>query len=244
MEVVEEDLYAVLGVEPQATDTQIRKAYKKLAIELHPDRFVGRHAEQESAQKRFAQVSHAYNVLKDTQQRNEYDFMRRMKSGEGAEAAAAQPAQPAPDDEAKQRRRERGERYFKQGMSRQMERDFKGAIDSFKEAIRHDASVAQWHSMLAVCYQKQGWLSYAKAEADAALKLDPRDALAVKLRKALREQEKAAKELEAKDAKKGKKKKKGKAQPKTAATGQLAFKKKRTSFLQNLLGMFRRKSNP
>jgi curved DNA-binding protein CbpA len=236
---VEEDLYAVLGVEPEATDAQIRKAYKKLAIELHPDRFVGRPAEQEPAQKRFAQVSHAYNVLKDTQQRNEYDFMRRMKAGEAAEAAPVA-APPTPDDEAKQRRRERGERYFKQGMTRQMDRDFKGAIDSFKEAIRHDPSVAQWHSMLAVCYQKQGWLSYAKAEVDAALKLDPRDALAVKLRTSLRQQEQAAKELEAKEAKKSKKKKKGKAQPKTAATGQLAFKKKRTSFLQQLLGMFRR----
>jgi curved DNA-binding protein CbpA len=235
---VEEDLYAVLGVEPEATDAQIRKAYKTLAIELHPDRFVGRPAEQQSAQTRFAQVSHAYNVLKNTEQRNEYDFMRRLKAGETSEAAPAAGPSTA-DDEAKQRRRERGERYFKQGMTRQMDRDFKGAIDSFKEAIRHDPSVAQWHSMLAVCYQKQGWLSYAKAEVDAALKLDPRDALAVKLRTALRQQEKAAKELEAQEAKKGKKKK-GKAQPKTAATGQLAFKKKRTSFLQNLLGMFRR----
>ncbi len=239
MEVLEEDLYAILGVDAEATDAQIRKAYKKLAVELHPDRYVGRPAEQEEAQKRFSQVSHAYNVLKDAEQRNEYDFMRRLQAGEGGEAPPA-----APDDEAQQLRRERGERYFKQGMNRQMERNFKGAIDSFKEAIRHDPSVAQWHSMLAVCYQKQGWTSYAKAEVDAALKLDPRDALAVKLRTALRQQEKATQELEAKEAKKGKKKKKGPVQKKTrAATGQVAFKKKRTSFLQNLLGMFRRKAN-
>jgi len=240
LEVVEEDLYAILGVDPQATDAQIRKAYKSLAIELHPDRFVGKPQEQEAAQKRFAQVSHAYNLLKDAEQRNEYDFMRRLKTNDTLEAA---PEPASPDDEAKQKRRERGERYFKQGMARQMDKDFKGAIDSFKEAIRHDPSVAQWHSMLAVCYQKQGWLAYAKAEVDAALKLDPRDALAVKLRNTLREQERAAKELEAKEAKKGKKKKKGKAQAKTraAATGQLAFKKKRTSFLENLLSMFRRK---
>ena len=238
MEVVEEDLYAILGVDPEATDAQIRKAYKKLAIELHPDRYVGRPAEQDEAQKRFAQVSHAYNVLKDTEQRNEYDFMRRLHGGESEESDP----EPALDDEARQRRRERGERYFKQGMTRQMDRDFKGAIDSFKEAIRHDASVAQWHSMLAVCYQKLGWHSYAKAEVEAALKLDPRDALAVKLRTVLREHERATRELEAKKGKK--KKKKGKAQAKSrAATGQVAFKKKRTGFFQNLLSLFRRKAN-
>jgi len=241
LEVVEEDLYAILGVDPEATDAQIRKAYKKLAVELHPDRYVGRPAEQEEAQKRFSQVSHAYNVLKDAEQRNEYDFMRRLQGGASEDVPSAEPAL---DDEAKRLRRERGERYFKQGMNRQMDRDFKGAIDSFKEAIRLDPSVAQWHSMLAVCYHKQGWSSYAKAEVDAALKLDPRDALAVKLRNTLREQARATRELEAKEAKKGKKKKKGKATAKTrAATGQVAFKKKRTSFLQNLLSMFRRKSD-
>lgn len=235
MEVLEEDLYAILGVDPEATDPQIRKAYKKLAVELHPDRYVGRPEEQEEAQKRFAQVSHAYNVLKDAEQRNEYDFMRRLK-GEAEEAAPA-----APSEQDLQLRRERGERYFKQGMSRQMNRDFKGAIDAFKEAIRHDPSVAQWHSMLAVCYQKQGWVSYAKAEVEAALKLDPRDALAVKLRTALRQQEKATQELEAKASKKGKKKKGKATKTKRAATGQVAFKKKRTGFFQNLLALFRRK---
>jgi len=233
---VEEDLYVVLGVDPQATDAQIRKAYKALAIELHPDRFVGRPDEQEDAQKRFAKVSHAYVVLKNTEQRNEYDFLRRLKS----EPEEAPP--PPPDDEAQQQRRERGERHFKRGMARQMDRDFKGAIDSFKEAIQHDPSVSQWHSMLAVCYQKQGWGSYAKAEVAAALKLDPRDALALKLRTALRQQELEAKELEAKESKKGKKKKGAPPKPKRAAAGTVAFKKKRTSFLQNLLGIFRRKS--
>ena len=240
MEVLEEDLYAILGVDPDATDAQIRKAYKKLAVELHPDRYVGRPQEQEEAEKRFAQVSHAYNVLKDTEQRNEYDFMRRLKGEESAAAAAA-----IPENEAQALRRERGERYFQQGMSRQLNRDFKGAIDSFKEAVRHDPSVAQWHSMLAVCYQKLGWASYAKAEVDTALKLDPRDALALKLRTVLRQQEKAAQELEDKAAKKGKKKKqKGKTQKRRPApTGQVAFKKKRDGLLQKLLGLFRRKSS-
>lgn len=238
MEVLEEDLYAVLGVEAEATDAQIRKAYKKLAVELHPDRYVGRPQEQEEAQKRFAQVSHAYNVLKDAEQRNEYDFMRRLKVEEGG----GSPGEAIPNDEAQTLRRERGERYFRQGMARQMDRDFKGAIDAFKEAIRHDASVAQWHSMLAVCYQKLGWASYAKAEVDTALKLDPRDALALKLRTTLREQAKAARELEEKaDPKAKKKKKKGKAKSApTSAKGRVAFKKKKGSLLERLLGLFRR----
>lgn len=236
---MEEDLYEVLGIAPDASETEIRKAYKKLAIELHPDRYVGRPAEQQEAQRRFAQVSHAYNILKDVEQRNEYDFMRRLKS---EEEAAAPPAETSPlTYEERMKRRERGERYFKQGMSRQLERDFKGAIDSFKEALRHDSSVAQWHSMLAICYQKQGWVSYAMAEVDAALKLDPKEPLALKLRTALRQQERKTQELEARDKKKGKQKKVSRAS--RGATGQVAFKKKRAGLIENLMGLFRKKTD-
>ena len=63
------DHYEVLGVSRDATDDQIKKAYRKLARELHPD--VNPAPE---AQERFKAVTHAYEVLSDPQQRQGYDM--------------------------------------------------------------------------------------------------------------------------------------------------------------------------
>lgn len=60
--------YEVLGVPRDATKDQIKKAYRKLARELHPDVNPSPEAEE-----RFKQVTHAYEVLSDDQQRDMYD---------------------------------------------------------------------------------------------------------------------------------------------------------------------------
>ncbi len=242
--VTDEDLYEILGVSPEAVDAEIRKAYKKLAVTLHPDRYVDKPPEvREEAQQKFAKVSYAYNVLKDTEKRNEYDFMRRMN----VSTPDPEPEVPAISPEEAAQRREMAEKRFRQGIALQMDKNIKGALDAFKEAVRIDPSVAQYHTMLAVTYQKMGWVAYAMAEINAALKLDPKDALAIKIRGQLKAMEKAqAEEEEAKD-KKGKKKKKGKAEAKgrkgaAKATGTNPFKKKRTSLFQTLFGsLFGRK---
>jgi DnaJ-class molecular chaperone len=59
------DYYAILGVNKQATDSEIKKAYRKLAGQHHPDR--GGDTEQ------FKQVQEAYDILSDTSKRAEYD---------------------------------------------------------------------------------------------------------------------------------------------------------------------------
>ena len=64
-----EDFYKVLGVERNATQQEIKKAYRKLALQYHPDRNQG----DKAAEEKFKQVSEAYEVLSDDEKRAKYD---------------------------------------------------------------------------------------------------------------------------------------------------------------------------
>ncbi|KAI1181046.1 DnaJ domain-containing protein [Nemania sp. FL0916] len=64
------DYYELLGVERNATDDEIKKAYRKKALELHPDR---NYDDVENATRKFAEVQSAYEVLSDAQERAWYD---------------------------------------------------------------------------------------------------------------------------------------------------------------------------
>lgn len=66
----QESLYEILGVEKNATDLEMKKAYRKEALRLHPDR---NHGREEEATKEFARVQAAYDVLSDPQERAWYD---------------------------------------------------------------------------------------------------------------------------------------------------------------------------
>jgi curved DNA-binding protein len=64
-----DDYYKILGVARTATDAEIKKAYRKLAMKYHPDHAKG----DKSAEERFKKISEAYAVLSDKQKRQEYD---------------------------------------------------------------------------------------------------------------------------------------------------------------------------
>lgn len=66
---VDEDLYEILGVSKDATDTEIQRAYRKLALKYHPDR----NQDDPSAAEKFKKAAEAYEILKDTEKRNIYD---------------------------------------------------------------------------------------------------------------------------------------------------------------------------
>lgn len=71
------DFYATLGVSKDASAEDIKKAYRKLARDLHPDRNPG----DAAAETRFKEVGEAYGVLSDSQQRQQYDAIRTMGGG-------------------------------------------------------------------------------------------------------------------------------------------------------------------
>src|SRR5271156_5606933 len=75
------DYYELLGVDRQASEDEIKKAYRRKALELHPDRNFGN---VENATKLFAEIQSAYDVLSDPQERAWYDSHRDiLLRGEG-----------------------------------------------------------------------------------------------------------------------------------------------------------------
>jgi molecular chaperone DnaJ len=73
----EKDFYKILGVSKDVTEAELKKVYRKLAREFHPDSNPGNAA----AEARFKEISEAYSVLSDKQQRAEYDQVRAMGGG-------------------------------------------------------------------------------------------------------------------------------------------------------------------
>src|SRR4051794_7725132 len=71
---IEKDYYAALGVPKDADAAAIKKAYRKLARDLHPDK----NPNNAEAEGRFKEVSEAYDVLSDPKRRGEYDEARRL----------------------------------------------------------------------------------------------------------------------------------------------------------------------
>jgi molecular chaperone DnaJ len=74
------EFYALLGVSRDASEVEIKKAYRKLAMELHPDK-----NPEPAAEVRFKQITEAYEVLRDPQKRATYD--RYGKAGLGGSGA-------------------------------------------------------------------------------------------------------------------------------------------------------------
>jgi molecular chaperone DnaJ len=78
-EWAQKDFYAVLGVKKDATSTDIKKAYRKLARANHPDSNPG----DEKKHEKFKAVAEAYDVVGDAEKRKKYDEMRELYGSGG-----------------------------------------------------------------------------------------------------------------------------------------------------------------
>jgi molecular chaperone DnaJ len=74
---LEKDFYKILGVSKDVPAAELKKAYRKLAKDFHPDRNPG----NDAAEARFKDISEAYDVLNDPAQRKEYDEFRALGGG-------------------------------------------------------------------------------------------------------------------------------------------------------------------
>lgn len=81
--MAKQDYYATLGVAREASADDLKKAYRKLAMQFHPDRNPG----DKQAEARFKNVSEAYDILKDDQKRSAYDRFGHAAFEQGGGAA-------------------------------------------------------------------------------------------------------------------------------------------------------------
>jgi molecular chaperone DnaJ len=84
------DYYKALGVEAKATNDEIKKVYRKLAKQYHPDSTGG----DKSKEARFKEISAAYDVLGDAKKRAQYDEIRAMGGGRPGGRVRRGPAGP------------------------------------------------------------------------------------------------------------------------------------------------------
>ena len=91
--MAKKDYYEVLGVNRDASEDDIKKSYRKLAMKFHPDKNPGDH----TAEVKFKEISEAYDVLKDDQKRAAYDRFGHAAFEGGMGAAGARAGNPFGD---------------------------------------------------------------------------------------------------------------------------------------------------
>ena len=74
------DYYELLGINKNATEDEIKKSYRKLAVKYHPDKNPG----NKTAEEKFKEISEAYEVLSDSEKRSKYDQFGHAAFGPGA----------------------------------------------------------------------------------------------------------------------------------------------------------------
>lgn len=76
------DHYEVLGISRDASEVEVKKAYHKLALKYHPDRYAGKpESEKKAAEEKFKEINEAHSVLSDQEKRKNYDQFGHAAEG-------------------------------------------------------------------------------------------------------------------------------------------------------------------
>ncbi|MBX9674152.1 MAG: DnaJ domain-containing protein [Candidatus Obscuribacterales bacterium] len=192
MQEFEEDYYAILGIESDASQEDIRKAYLSLAKKLHPDRFPNDPEQRAIAQKEFAKVTRAHDVVGDADRRLEYDALRQLAKrrsdivstgsfvvssiipdGERLHEGSGSEAVPIADDSINFKW---ANKHLGRADELLRKKRYQEAETAMKEAIRLVPTEARYHVKLAEIYLARGWKTLAMTEVQTALRLDASDA--------------------------------------------------------------------
>lgn len=214
MQEFDEDFYAILGVEQEAAPEEIRKAYLSLAKKLHPDRFPNDPEQRATAQKEFAKVTRAHDIVGDAQRRSEYDTLRELKKNRTQPAEAIGAPGEVSDKQRKDTTRMTREslhpvedeninvKWASKHVSRADDlfrrKKYQEAETAMKEAIRLLPLEPRYHNKLAEIYIARGWKTLAMTEVQAALRVNPKDNEAKILEAKIRALTKTAEQSKAK----------------------------------------------
>lgn len=196
--------YELLGIAKSATITDVRKAYARLARERHPDRFPDPAAKQ-SAQQIFQEITAAFNALSNDRSRQEYD--RSLEA----------PPRAAVPEEIARESFDRGQKLFEAknffdavellriavthvpqearyhaALGRALAKNprwVREGIQSLEKAVQLAPRQAGYHAELAELLAGQGLRIRARKTAEAALRLDPQQAIALQVMDAVGEDE-------------------------------------------------------
>jgi curved DNA-binding protein CbpA len=151
-------LYDVLGVSSDATEEEIRLAFRRLTREYHPDRFQGE--ERQRAERRFQEITEAFNVLSRKESREKYD--RELNAG--GETALSDP-------------REIARRLAAKGAQAYREGKLVEAADALLMAVHHDDSNGRAHYFLGLTLARlPGRQREGLRHIERAAMLEPRNA--------------------------------------------------------------------
>ena len=162
------NFYAVLGVSQTATEEEIRRRFRQLARERHPDRFQGE--DKPRAEREFQEVTQAFNVLVDPERRRVHDgdLASGTAAAGGKTARASSPGGGA-EDQAQLLRAvlAQGVQCYKMG-------DHAAAADSFGRATKIDPDSPQaWYNLALTQSRLPGRGGRARAAIETACELEP-----------------------------------------------------------------------
>lgn len=149
------DFYSVLSVTRQAKPAEIKKRFRELARERHPDRFSGE--EKAQAEIEFQNFTEAFNVLMDPVRRRQHDMELDRPS-----------TKPTHDPTQLVRV------YLNRGIRAYKLSNFPEAADNFERAAKADAKSYQaWHHLALTCVKEKKWLPKAQEAIVHACELRP-----------------------------------------------------------------------